>query len=81
MKFLRLGFAKTLAVIMAVCVGGFVFLGWIKYRDGPAIDDRPFNEVLAPQLAQRGAYLVPRVRHQIQFSPVFDPSTLTKSST
>ena len=23
----------------------------------------------------------PRVRHQIQFSPVFDPSTLTKSST
>ena len=58
MKFLRLGLAKTLAVIMAVCVGGFVFLGWIKDRDGPAIDDRPFNEVLAPQLAQRGAYLV-----------------------
>ena len=24
---------------------------------------------------------VPRVRHQIPFSPVFDPSTLTKSST
>ena len=23
----------------------------------------------------------PRVRHQIPFSPVFDPSTLTKSST
>ena len=58
MKFSRLGLAKSLAAIMAVCVGGFVLLGWIKDRDGPAIDDRPFNEVLATQLAQRGAYLV-----------------------
>ena len=58
MKVLRLRVAKTLAVIMVVCLGGFVCLGWIKDRDGPSIEDRPFNEALAPQVAQRGAYLV-----------------------
>ena len=58
MKVLRLRLAKTLAVIMVVCLGGFVCLEWIKDQEGPAIDDRPFNEALAPQVAQRGAYLV-----------------------
>ena len=58
MKVLRLRLAKTLAVIMVVCLGGFVCLEWIKDQEVPSIDDRPFNEALAPQVAQRGAYLV-----------------------
>ena len=58
MKEMRLKLAKTLALIMLVCVGGFVFLDWIKNQEVPSIDDRPFNELLAPQVAQRGAYLV-----------------------
>lgn len=58
MKVLRLRLAKTLAVIMVVCLGGFVCLEWIKDQEVPFIDDRPFNQALAQQVAQRGAYLV-----------------------
>ena len=58
MKVLRLRLAKTLAVIMVVCLGGFVCLEWIKDQEVPFIDDRPFNEALAQQVAERGAYLV-----------------------
>ena len=32
-------------------------------------------------VAQHRGARTPRVRHQTSFSPVFDPSTLTKSST
>jgi mono/diheme cytochrome c family protein len=58
MKEMRLRLVKTLALIMVVCVGGFVFLEWRKDQEVRSIDDRPFNEGLAPQVAQRGAYLV-----------------------
>ena len=58
MKVMRWRLAKTLALIMVVFIGGFVFLERIKDQEVRSIDDRPFNEVLAPQVAQRGAYLV-----------------------
>ena len=58
MKVMRWRLAKTLALIMVVFIGGFVFLERLKDQEVRSIDDRTFNEVLAPQVAQRGAYLV-----------------------
>ena len=50
------------------------------------VQDQPFIRMASGEwrygrLAQLSEGQPPRVRHQIPFSPVFDPSTLTKSST
>ena len=58
MKKMRFTLAKTLALIMAVGMGGFIFLGWITDQEVRSIDGRPLNAAVTPQMAQRGAYLV-----------------------
>lgn len=58
MKVMRLSFAKTLAWLLALCIGGMVFVVWMNSQNANPVDEHPSINVLAPQLAQRGAYLV-----------------------
>lgn len=58
MKAMRFTWAKTLALIMVVCVGGLVFVVLRNGQDGSPIGERASTELSAPQRAQRGAYLV-----------------------
>ncbi len=58
MKVMRLSLAKTLALIVAVSIVGFVFIVWMKAQEGPSPNQGPIIEALAPQIAERGAYLV-----------------------
>ena len=58
MKPVRLRFATTLAWLLALSIGGLVFVVWMNSRNGNPVDEHPSINVLAPQLAHRGAYLV-----------------------
>ena len=62
MKAMRFIGAKTLALIMivgmVVCVGGLVFVVSMNGQDGNPIGESASTDLSAPQLAQRGAYLV-----------------------
>ena len=62
MKAMRFTGAKTLAFIMVVgmvvFVGGLVFFVSMNGQDGSPIGESASTDLSAPQLAQRGAYLV-----------------------
>jgi mono/diheme cytochrome c family protein len=62
MKAMRIRWAKTLALIMivgmVVYAGGLVFVVSMNGQDGSPIGERASIDLSAPQLAQRGAYLV-----------------------
>ncbi len=66
MKAMRIRWAKTLALIMVVCMvvgvvvykGGLVFVVSMKGQDESPIEERASIALSAPQWAQRGAYLV-----------------------
>ena len=57
MKAMRLRLAKTLALVMVVCMGGLVLFVSMNGQDGRPDDEGSSMEVPAAQLAQRGAYL------------------------
>jgi mono/diheme cytochrome c family protein len=58
MKVKRWKFTKTLAWILAVSIGGLVFIVSMNGQDGSPIDEPLTIELSAPQVSQRGAYLV-----------------------
>ena len=62
MKAMRIRWAKALALIMivgmVVYTGGLVFVVSMNGQDGSPIGERASIDLSAPQLAQRGAYLV-----------------------
>ena len=49
--------AKALSLILALILGGIVLLLQMNVQDENPIDERTSNEVLTPQMVQRGAYL------------------------
>ena len=58
MKAVRIRWAKTLALIMFMCVGGLVFVVSMNGQDGNPIGESASTDLSAPQWVQRGAYLV-----------------------
>jgi len=58
MKAMRFTGAKTLALIMVMCVGGWVLVVSMNGQDGGPIGEHSSIDLSVPQLAQRGAYLV-----------------------
>jgi len=58
MNTMRFTWAKSLALIMLVGMGGWVLVVSMNGQDASPIGERPPTELSASQVAQRGAYLV-----------------------
>ena len=66
--------------LLLLCCGAMGFTGAQRFKMSAVVEFIHTATLLHDDVVDDSA-LRPRVRHQIQFSPVFDPSTLTKSST